>query len=234
MDDTPKLGSDIVSLGTDMVLMKSDTIYTESEVLPVNADAFPMESDPVHMVSDGLPMESDVNPMESNTLPVKSDHPHMGSYTPHMEADPFNKDQGIFHMELDKSTIDPQASEYKYDDDPLLKAFKVMEVIGRYRSVVPATARDHTSDGNIMFLSKMCNQIRDKQPIQMILPAFPFKSPNRENKVLGSLPDKGEEISLAHLSGLCAAIGDVYEYGAKLTIVSDGLVYNGKSRRRYS
>ncbi|PWY85436.1 hypothetical protein BO83DRAFT_328707 [Aspergillus eucalypticola CBS 122712] len=72
----------------------------------------------------------------------------------------------------------------------------------------------------------MCNQIRAKQPIQMILPAFPFKSPNRENKVLGSLPDKGEEISLAHLNGLCAAIGDVYDYGAKLTIVSDGLVYN--------
>ncbi|GAT27524.1 pyoverdine/dityrosine biosynthesis protein [Aspergillus luchuensis] len=226
MDDTPKLGSGIVSLGTDMFLMKSDTIHTESEVLPVDADAIPMESDSSNMVSDGFPMESDVNSVESNTPPLESDHSHMESVTLHMEADPFNKDQGIFHMELDKSTIDPQASECKYDDDPLLKAFKVMEVIGRYRSVVPATARDHTSDGNIMFLSKMCNQIRAKQPIQMILPAFPFKSPNRENKVLGNLPDKGEDISLAHLNGLCAAIGDVYEYGAKLTIVSDGLVYN--------
>ncbi|EHA26253.1 hypothetical protein ASPNIDRAFT_46788 [Aspergillus niger ATCC 1015] len=72
----------------------------------------------------------------------------------------------------------------------------------------------------------MWSQIRAKQPIRMILPAFPFKSPNRGNKTLGSLPDKGEEICLAHLNGLCAAISDVYEYGAKLTIVSDGLVYN--------
>ncbi|RAH58713.1 pyoverdine/dityrosine biosynthesis protein [Aspergillus piperis CBS 112811] len=226
MDGTPKLGSGIVSLGTDMFLMKSDTIHTESEVLPVDADAIPMESDSSHMVSDGFPMESDVNSVESNTPPLESDHSHMESDTLHMEADPLNTESGVFHMELDKSIIDPQIPECKYDDDPLLKAFKVMEVIGRYRSVVPATARDHTSDGNIMFLSKMCNQIRAKQPIQMILPAFPFKSPNRENKVLGSLPDKGEDISLAHLNGLCAAIGDVYEYGAKLTIVSDGLVYN--------
>ncbi len=61
----------------------------------------------------------------------------------------------------------------------------------------------------------------------MCLPAFPFKSPNTSTKVLGRLPDKAEEFALAHLNGLCAAIGDVYPPGAKLMIISDGLVYNG-------
>ncbi|KAI2601828.1 Pyoverdine/dityrosine biosynthesis protein-domain-containing protein [Hypoxylon sp. NC1633] len=60
----------------------------------------------------------------------------------------------------------------------------------------------------------------------MCLPAFPFKSPNTSTKVLGRLPDKAEEFALAHLNGLCAAIGDIYAPGARLMIVSDGLVYN--------
>lgn len=62
----------------------------------------------------------------------------------------------------------------------------------------------------------------------MCLPAFPFKSPNTQSKVLGRLPDKGEEFAMAHLNGLCLAVKDIYPPGAKLTIVSDGLVYNGE------
>lgn len=180
------------------------------DIIPLEIDMFPMESDNFLMEREFFHMKSDLVSMESGVVPMESD---------------------IFPME---STIDPQVSERKYENDPLLKAFEIMEIIGRYRTMVPATASDRTSDGNIMFLSKMWSQIRAKQPIRMILPAFPFKSPNQGNKTLGSLPDKGEEICLAHLNGLCAAISDVYEYGAKLTIVSDGLVYNGKSRRKYS
>ncbi|PVH97869.1 Clavaminate synthase-like protein, partial [Periconia macrospinosa] len=62
----------------------------------------------------------------------------------------------------------------------------------------------------------------------MVLPAFPFKSPNSTTKVLGNTPDKAEETALAHLNGLCSAIGEVYSPGACLVVVSDGLVYNGK------
>lgn len=62
----------------------------------------------------------------------------------------------------------------------------------------------------------------------LCLPAFPFKSPNTQSKVLGKLPDKGEEFALAHLNGLCLAVKDIYEPGAELVIISDGLVYNGE------
>ncbi|SLM34376.1 Pyoverdine biosynthesis [Lasallia pustulata] len=64
------------------------------------------------------------------------------------------------------------------------------------------------------------------EPVCMVLPAFPFKSPNKKTKVLGDLPDKGEEIALQHLDGLCQAIGDVYPAGGRIFIVSDGLMYN--------
>ena len=63
----------------------------------------------------------------------------------------------------------------------------------------------------------------------MILPAFPFKSPNRRDKTLVSIPDLGEELTLTHLNGLCESIADVYEQGTIIVTASEGLVYNGKS-----
>ncbi|KAI1324201.1 Clavaminate synthase-like protein [Xylariaceae sp. FL0255] len=64
------------------------------------------------------------------------------------------------------------------------------------------------------------------EPIELVLPAFPFKSSNKTKKVLGPLPDEAERISLLHLNGLCEGIKDVAEVDAFLTIVSDGVVYN--------
>src|SRR5690348_15901901 len=39
--------------------------------------------------------------------------------------------------------------------------------------------------------------------VSFILPAFPFKSPNKVDKVLSVLPDKCEEVALLHLQGFC-------------------------------
>ncbi|KAJ5114002.1 Pyoverdine biosynthesis [Penicillium angulare] len=76
------------------------------------------------------------------------------------------------------------------------------------------------------FVSTVMGQVERQEPIRMILPAFPFKSPNARDKVLGVLPDLGEELALAHLNGLCENIGQVYKPGADVYISSDGLVYN--------
>ncbi|KAI1355328.1 Clavaminate synthase-like protein [Xylaria sp. FL0043] len=63
-------------------------------------------------------------------------------------------------------------------------------------------------------------------PIELVLPAFPFKSSNRSKKVLGPLPDEAERLSLLHLNGLCLAIKDATDSDTYLTIVSDGITYN--------
>lgn len=81
------------------------------------------------------------------------------------------------------------------------------------------------------FVPVVLEQIVKQEPIRMILPAFPFKSPNARNKVLGNMPDFGEELALAHLNGLCQNIGEVYAPGADVYISSDGLVYNGKNMK---
>ncbi|OJD35577.1 pyoverdine dityrosine biosynthesis protein [Diplodia corticola] len=76
------------------------------------------------------------------------------------------------------------------------------------------------------FLPIILKAVEKRTPVSLTLPAFPFKSPNTEDKVLGTLPDKAEEVALKHLQGLCENIKDTYPPGAELTIVSDGIVYS--------
>ncbi|WDU60434.1 isocyanide synthase family protein [Pseudomonas poae] len=63
------------------------------------------------------------------------------------------------------------------------------------------------------------------KPVELVLPAFPAKSPNLR-KVLGQLPDMAEKICLQALNTLCANIKNIYSPGAKLTICSDGRVFS--------
>lgn len=103
-------------------------------------------------------------------------------------------------------------------------ASRILTIINRYK----LPARDgQLEKPNTNFLNQVASRISRSEPILMCLPAFPFKSPNTSSKVLGTLPDKAEDFALAHLNGLCAAISHIYQHGARLCIVSDGLVYNG-------
>jgi pyoverdine/dityrosine biosynthesis protein Dit1 len=81
--------------------------------------------------------------------------------------------------------------------------------------------------GKDKFLPIVEHYVRKNESVKMVLPAFPFKSPNRKDKVMGSLPDLGEELALQHLNGLGESIAEVYGPGATTFIVSDGIVYNG-------
>lgn len=101
----------------------------------------------------------------------------------------------------------------------------IMGVLARYRLV-------HQNDINkpwaarAMFRTQVEKFVTRQEPVLLSLPAFPFKSPNKHVKVLGTLPDMGEEVALSHLQGLCSGIRDVYQPGADVYIVSDGLMYN--------
>lgn len=104
---------------------------------------------------------------------------------------------------------------------------RILDVIFRYKSPVPKDTIDRSDEGAIKSLAIIYKTVKAQQPVRMALPAFPFKSPNAQSKVLGILPDKAEDVALAHLNGMCAAIKEIYDPGAMLIIVSDGLVYNG-------
>jgi pyoverdine/dityrosine biosynthesis protein Dit1 len=80
--------------------------------------------------------------------------------------------------------------------------------------------------GRLFMLDKVSVMVQAQQPIRFVLPAFPMKSPS-PSKVLGPLPDRGEEIALLQLENFCRSIQDVYVHGAIVIIVSDGVVYQG-------
>ena len=114
------------------------------------------------------------------------------------------------------------------EDESAVTSSKILNIVYKYRLEKAADAHDKWVEGTPKFLSVIQKFVRAQETVRMCLPAFPFKSANKNFKVLGTLPDRAEETSLARLNTMCAEIEAVYKPGAKLLIVSDGLVYNGR------
>jgi pyoverdine/dityrosine biosynthesis protein Dit1 len=74
-------------------------------------------------------------------------------------------------------------------------------------------------------LPRIIAKVELQQPITLVLPAFPCKSPNLA-KVLGTLPDMAEQMALEFLQQLCERIGRIYEPGAQVILASDGRVFS--------
>lgn len=64
------------------------------------------------------------------------------------------------------------------------------------------------------------------EPIRFTMLGFPMKSNNDRDKVLGVLPDLGEEVALAQFAALDTRIREHYAPGAQFRIVSDGYAFN--------
>ncbi|KAF2270327.1 acetyl-CoA synthetase-like protein [Lojkania enalia] len=103
---------------------------------------------------------------------------------------------------------------------------KILDIIFEYALNKFDDSKERLAAGRTKFLSVIDQFIMAETQVQMCLPAFPFKSANKVYKVFGILPDKAEELALQRLNTMCIRVGDVYAPGAKVTIISDGLVYN--------
>lgn len=106
---------------------------------------------------------------------------------------------------------------------------KILDIIFEYALNKFNDYIEQFAAGRPRFLSVIEKFVIEGTQVEMCLPAFPFKSANKIEKVFGTLPDKAEELALERLNTMCIRIKDAYPPGAKLTIISDGLVYNGLS-----
>jgi pyoverdine/dityrosine biosynthesis protein Dit1 len=107
-----------------------------------------------------------------------------------------------------------------------------MNIVERYGSHERTTTAGEWL-GRSSFTPRVQTHIAASRAIPMVLPAFPMKSNNRMDKVLGALPDLGDELGLARLVNLCRDIRAVYPPGAVVVIVTDGICYNGEIRLSY-
>ena len=73
--------------------------------------------------------------------------------------------------------------------------------------------------------ARVARYVERSAPVELVLPAFPGKSPNRQ-KVLGPLPDMAERLSLEFLHNLSSRITEIYSPGARIIICSDGRVFS--------
>ncbi|KAF8310285.1 hypothetical protein DL93DRAFT_2157882 [Clavulina sp. PMI_390] len=100
---------------------------------------------------------------------------------------------------------------------------RIVAIIENYLLTTGANDQFNQSGRKLLALRVNWHVSRDV-PLELVLPAFPFKSPSSK-KVLGVLPDFAEEIVLRRLEDICRSIETVYSAGAYLNIVSDGIVY---------
>ncbi|KAJ5978531.1 Pyoverdine biosynthesis [Penicillium viridicatum] len=79
---------------------------------------------------------------------------------------------------------------------------KILVILESYLLTKSVDAHNRWGLGATRFISVIRNFISKGQAVQMCLPAFPWKSANKVYKVLGTLPDKAEELSLKRLNGI--------------------------------
>ncbi|KAJ2970619.1 hypothetical protein NUW58_g9637 [Xylaria curta] len=87
------------------------------------------------------------------------------------------------------------------------------------RNIAPRDEWDMV--GRAHFHRLVVNFVSRNEACQMVLPAFPCKSPNKD-KVGGSDPDMAEHIALETLRNFVRAVRKIYKPGATIWIIHDG------------
>jgi hypothetical protein len=73
--------------------------------------------------------------------------------------------------------------------------------------------------GREYFKSRVHHYTSRRLPCEFCLPAFPCKSSNQD-KVMGTVPDRGEEMGLLKLHSFAREVEQIYPPGAKMWIIS--------------
>lgn len=109
------------------------------------------------------------------------------------------------------------------------QASKILSIISAYRHRSINIA-DRFEEFVPQLEKQLTDTISKNEPLNFLLPAFPFKAPAEGDKIktLGSLPDKAEEIALQTLDGFAQSIAEIYQGGVNVVIVSDASVYGGE------
>lgn len=133
----------------------------------------------------------------------------------------------VHEMELTPPATPPRSASPIQDLEQL--ASSILDIIQSYGQHLPSKDGEGHSGGWLgkpMFMEKVKVQLEKNQAIRLILPAFPWKSVNKVDKVTGVLPDFGEELALYRLNQMCEDIKTIYPLGGQVFIASDGLVFD--------
>lgn len=101
----------------------------------------------------------------------------------------------------------------------------ILAVFDGYR-MAPTAIDQYESTGKTILAERIEKFTATNKPISFAMLGLPFKSTNTRDKVLGQLPDLGEELTVQNFERFNIDIQQVYAPGIKINVASDGLVFN--------
>lgn len=101
----------------------------------------------------------------------------------------------------------------------------ILNVFQNYR-MRPTPNDQYEEKGKDVLRNKIAAYVAKHTAIDFVMLGFPFKSTNIRDKVIGILPDLGEELTLKNFAKFNEDIKTVYNAGVQLHVVSDGFIFN--------
>lgn len=102
---------------------------------------------------------------------------------------------------------------------------QILDVFNNYR-MRPTPEDVYDILGKPKLYEKIAMYVALNLPIPFVMLGFPFKSTNSRDKVLGTLPDQAEKLTLENFAEFDNDIRAVYQPGVEISIISDGFVFN--------
>lgn len=101
----------------------------------------------------------------------------------------------------------------------------LLDVFEGYR-MQPLAIDQYECAGKQILASAFEKAIVNNSPIRFAMLGLPFKSINKRDKVLGELPDLGEELTIKNFEAFNESIKAIYAPGINITVASDGYMFN--------
>ncbi len=102
---------------------------------------------------------------------------------------------------------------------------QVLDVFEGFR-MPPSKINEWETGGRDMLATQLEPFIANNRTIEFLMLGYPFKSTNHRDKTLSTLPDLAEEVSMKNFERFGQEIQKVYTPGVKVTLLSDGFVFN--------
>lgn len=101
----------------------------------------------------------------------------------------------------------------------------ILNVFEAYR-MAPTAIDQYETSGKQILADRISTFAASNSPISFAMLGLPFKSTNTRDKVLGKLPDLGEELTIQNFAKFDEDIKRVYAPGINMVVASDGYVFN--------
>ncbi len=92
--------------------------------------------------------------------------------------------------------------------------------------MAPTPIDQFQQTGKAILADKFDAFVNQGKVISFVMLGFPFKSTNTRDKVIGKLPDLGEQATLENFARFNLQIKEVYSPGVRIGIASDGYIFN--------